>query len=328
MASTEQPIPLHLIAGPLGAGKTTAILHYLEQQAGQEHIAVVVNDFGSVGVDQSILGAAAPERPPTIKAIPGGCLCCTTPIYLEQALQQLAQEPAIDRIFIEPSGVVLLARLKQDVQRITAVLPVRLHSTVTLIPPGRIKETHYQALPFFRQLIDEADYLVANRCDQVTPEQQTVFREWTARLTPPKKAVWLTEFGRLPPHWFRDAAAPTNPSASAAMPDTHGQPHEHSAHDQQMVRGHWEAAADDVWDLAPLLAKLATAVDRQEQDGLLRCKGVIHTADGWRLLQWTEEGYACDPFPPQPVSRLEWICASPAAAAEWSTRLKPIRHAI
>jgi len=75
------PLPVHLVAGPLGVGKTTAILSYVERHAGREHVAVLVNDFGPVGMDGAIMRGAIGRvvgDQMKVLTIPGGCLCCAS----------------------------------------------------------------------------------------------------------------------------------------------------------------------------------------------------------------------------------------------------------
>src|SRR5690349_4024282 len=108
---TIRKTPVHLIAGPLGIGKTTAIISYLQRQAGREFVAVLVNDFGPVGLDAAIMeGALAQDASANtaIKMLPGGCVCCTSAAGLLSAFEELSVLPRVDRIIIEPSGLSLV----------------------------------------------------------------------------------------------------------------------------------------------------------------------------------------------------------------------------
>src|SRR5690606_14091856 len=100
------PLPVHLICGPLGVGKTTAILDRLQRTRGSEFTAVLVNDFGPVGLDGPIIESAlGAEAKVDVKMVPGGCVCCTAAAYLTQALAEVARRPGLDRLLIEPSGL-------------------------------------------------------------------------------------------------------------------------------------------------------------------------------------------------------------------------------
>lgn len=292
-------IPCQIIAGPLGIGKTTTLLAYLKRQQGRERIAILVNDFGTLGIDGTLLNAnpGSPESP-RIVSVPGGCLCCTASIYFEQGLHALAEREDIDRIFIEPSGIVLLTQLKEELHRIMARLPLTLGPTITLLSPVRVREAHYKALPFFTQLVDEADYLVANYADRATPEAIAHFQEWTGRLVPPKRGIYVTSHGVLPDALFESDESSTAPASTHPA---------HTAHHSQLQRGAWEAPPDAIMDPASLIDWLEKAAAAENHFGLLRLKGMIFTARGWMEIQWTEEGFDTRPFAPQNIQRLEWI---------------------
>ena len=95
-------IPTTIVTGFLGAGKTTAINHLLTEKPAGEHWALLVNEFGKVGVDAALIGPVAGV---SIREIAGGCLCCTAGLAFEGALNRLIGDTSPDRILIEPSGI-------------------------------------------------------------------------------------------------------------------------------------------------------------------------------------------------------------------------------
>jgi len=108
-------IPCTIVTGFLGAGKTTLIRHVLANANGRR-IAVIVNEFGDVGIDGEILkgcgDAACPED--NIVELANGCLCCTVADEFVPALDViLAKEPKIEHIVIETSGLALPKPLVQ-----------------------------------------------------------------------------------------------------------------------------------------------------------------------------------------------------------------------
>lgn len=101
--------PVTVITGFLGSGKTTLISH-LMQNAGGRRIAVVVNEFGDVGVDGEILkGCAIPDCPAeNIVELANGCICCTVADDFIPTMEELLKlEPRPDHILIETSGLAL-----------------------------------------------------------------------------------------------------------------------------------------------------------------------------------------------------------------------------
>lgn len=111
-------VPCTIITGFLGAGKTTLIRHILGNADGRK-LAVIVNEFGDVGIDGEILkgcgDAACPEE--NIVELANGCLCCTVADEFVPALDSiLAREPRVEHIIIETSGLALPKPLVQAFQ--------------------------------------------------------------------------------------------------------------------------------------------------------------------------------------------------------------------
>ncbi len=111
-------VPCTIITGFLGAGKTTLIRHILGNADGRK-LAVIVNEFGDVGIDGEILkgcgDAACPEE--NIVELANGCLCCTVADEFVPALDSiLAREPKVEHIIIETSGLALPKPLVQAFQ--------------------------------------------------------------------------------------------------------------------------------------------------------------------------------------------------------------------
>jgi cobalamin biosynthesis protein CobW len=115
MTETLARIPCTIVTGFLGAGKTTLIRHVLAN-AGGRRLAVIVNEFGDVGIDGEVLkgcgDAACPEE--NIVELANGCLCCTVADEFVPALDTiLARTPKVDHIVIETSGLALPKPLVQ-----------------------------------------------------------------------------------------------------------------------------------------------------------------------------------------------------------------------
>ena len=115
MSATLARVPCTIVTGFLGSGKTTLIRHVLANANGRR-LAVIVNEFGDVGIDGDILkgcgDAACPEE--NIVELANGCLCCTVADEFVPALDQiLARKPAVEHIVIETSGLALPKPLVQ-----------------------------------------------------------------------------------------------------------------------------------------------------------------------------------------------------------------------
>lgn len=98
-----QNIPTHVIAGPLGAGKTSLIRHLLAQKPAGERWAVLINEFGQIGLDAALLTQA--DDGIALGEVAGGCVCCVNGAPFQIGLGRLLRKARPDRLFIEPSGL-------------------------------------------------------------------------------------------------------------------------------------------------------------------------------------------------------------------------------
>ena len=104
MPSYLSAIPTNVVTGFLGAGKSTAILNLLKEKPEGERWAILVNEFGEVGIDGGLLGASS-GREVFVREVPGGCMCCTAGLPMQMAMNMLLARAKPDRLLIEPTGL-------------------------------------------------------------------------------------------------------------------------------------------------------------------------------------------------------------------------------
>lgn len=160
-------VPVHIVGGFLGTGKTTLLQRELARRG--ERCAVVVNDFGEARIDASLLGGAV-----AVRDIAGGCLCCTAPEGLAPALGAILDEIRPDRIFIEPSGLARPADLVDMLQRAGLRERVRVMPIVVLVDP-----TAQHPDP-----LEGADVVVLSHVDLASREQVAAARARVEALWP------------------------------------------------------------------------------------------------------------------------------------------------
>ncbi len=118
MNASLSRVPCTVVTGFLGAGKTTLVRNMLEHSGGRR-LAVIVNEFGDIGIDGEILKGCGIDNcsEDDIVELANGCICCTVADDFVPALDQiLARQPAVDHILIETSGLALPKPLVQAFQ--------------------------------------------------------------------------------------------------------------------------------------------------------------------------------------------------------------------
>lgn len=206
MAEKISQVRTNVITGYLGVGKTTAIRHLLENKPRGERWAVLVNEFGEVGVDGGLFGAGRDQV--FIREVPGGCMCCTAGLPMQVALSQLLARARPQRLLIEPTGLghprEVLATLADSVR--AGVLELR--ATLTLVDARCLADERYLRNDTFRQQLEVADLLLASKADLYGPRDLDNLRNYLACAgETARKPLQVIEQGRLSPEWLEGASA-------------------------------------------------------------------------------------------------------------------------
>ncbi|MGB2740003.1 MAG: GTP-binding protein [Cognaticolwellia sp.] len=159
-------VPTNIITGFLGVGKTSAILHLLKNKPEEERWAVLVNEFGEIGVDGSLMAGEYSEQYGVyIQEVPGGCMCCAAGVSMQVALNQLLKRAKPDRLLIEPTG---LGHPKEVLKELSAEhyqTVLALQKTITLVDARNLSDQRYTTHDIFNQQIAVADTVIGNKVD-------------------------------------------------------------------------------------------------------------------------------------------------------------------
>ncbi|HEY5658852.1 MAG TPA: GTP-binding protein [Myxococcota bacterium] len=271
-------VPVQIVSGFLGAGKTTAILARLRARRGQR-TAVIVNDFGEAALDEAALGEAEPFR---ITNIPGGCVCCTAPEGFAAALAAvLGEEP--DLLLIEPTGLARPQDLIDTIRRCPQREAFEMAPTLVLVDPHQVAAAQArgdaETLALLREQAEAADVLVANRTDLCSASELEALRGFVEALWPRPLAVHETRFGALPEAAF---AWPEGEGARAAGRERAPREHAHADSTAGFVARSWQWPPHAVFSRDRL---------RQALDGapLARFKGIFRTLEGVSRLELAGE---------------------------------------
>ena len=156
-----------LLFGFLGSGKTTLARRILEEWGPKRRLALIVNEFGDVGVDGEILEGNSID----LIQLSSGCLCCALKGSLLAAVDELASKEKLDHIVIEATGVAepeeLLASFsEEDFKERYDVGPV-----VTVVDAPKFLKIRTMLGPFYEAQVEKADMIILNKLDLSTAEQ-------------------------------------------------------------------------------------------------------------------------------------------------------------
>jgi G3E family GTPase len=164
-------VPVTIVTGFLGAGKTTLVRRFLETPEGHG-TAVVVNEFGAVGIDDALVRASSDE----VTLLGNGCLCCTTRSDLQIALRRLVAEretgtlPRFSRVLIETSGLADPGPILQTFATDRALGGEFFVEVVVAVVDASCGSTTLDWSAEARKQVLLADRLVVSKTDLCTPE--------------------------------------------------------------------------------------------------------------------------------------------------------------
>jgi len=269
-------IPTHVIAGPLGAGKTSLIRQLMAQRPANERWAVLINEYGQIGLDAALLSTS--DDGIALGEVAGGCLCCVNGAPFQVGLGRLLRKAKPDRLFIEPSGLghpsQLLAQLREAPWRgVLAVQPAIMVLDGQALACGQLlPEPQREALP-------DMGALVVNKSAGLTVENRLLI---TSQL--PDINTFFTNDGFLDfSDLIQEASEPIT-GAVDKIPDFSAEPFPlwidpfqpiravHNQSDGWSIGWRWHP--ERLFDLEKLHAFLSTTRWR-------RAKGVIHAVDKW-----------------------------------------------
>lgn len=233
---SKKKIPVNIIGGTLGVGKTTTINHLLKHKPPNEKWAILVNEYGLVGIDNALLTPASEQEKSggiQIKEVAGGCICCSAGFMFEVSLIQLLQRRP-DRLLIEPTGLAALSGIIETLEKKGIIEAVDIRSILCLLDPTKLKGSLERKETLDQ--IDSADIILASRSDLATPQQLDEFYSWADGLFPKKKMVAKIEQGCISTELLdlvsqRQIPVPTKGHS-------HGTEHHHEEHHHEEQHNH------------------------------------------------------------------------------------------
>lgn len=261
-------IPVWLVTGWLGSGKTTLIAAWLRDPALAD-AALIINEVGEVSLDDRLLSASVDSA----ALVADACVCCTGLPGLEQALADLfwdrlhRRRPAFGSVLIETTGLADPGPIVQAFERVDLLRERYQLAGVLVTASASAGMELIESQPHAREQLAHADAIVVTKCDRADGEALA----GALKALYPHAGIALSAQASL--SW---------PQAQALMTSRRKAPghgHEHHHHDT--------VTAFIALPQALGLAELETQVQRLRDPGLLRLKGVVRLDDGrLHTVQW------------------------------------------
>ena len=191
-------VPTNIITGFLGVGKTSTILHLLENKPGNERWAVLVNEFGEIGIDGSLFeGQRGDKQGVVIREVPGGCMCCAAGLPMQVALNQLLVKARPDRLLIEPTGLGHPKEVLNVLLSIHYRESLSLQKTLTLLDARKLSDSRYTSHETFNQQIAVADTVIGNKLDLYEDKDQEKLIAYVKKTGKAQVKVIFSQHGEV-----------------------------------------------------------------------------------------------------------------------------------
>lgn len=158
---------IDVISGFLGAGKTTLIKKLLDEALKGEKIALIENEFGTVGID----GVMMKDYDIQIRELNAGCICCSIAGDFTQGLKEVLRAYKPDRVIIEPSGVSKLSDVIKGCRPFVNSEDIILNSCITVIDITKFKMYIKNFAEFYKDQIAEAKTIILSRTGSISKEK-------------------------------------------------------------------------------------------------------------------------------------------------------------
>jgi G3E family GTPase len=260
-------IPVHIISGFLGSGKTTLMNHLLRTKTGSQKFALIVNDFGKIPLDGDLLD----REGYTLKELSSGCVCCTLRGPLSDTLAAFALEEHPDIILMETTGVAIPAELATVFRSEELEDLVRIGNIVSVVDANSFLkyEPHFQVLG---KQVRQANTILMNKVDQSAPDSLAAVRNRIKFLSMPEAIMTETDHCQIAPELILN-------SRQVYLPNYLNL----AGHEATLQSFSYETQSRfSLEKVKSFLQKLP--------DCVVRAKGIVCTDVGVRVIQLTTSG--------------------------------------
>lgn len=285
-------VKTHIISGFLGAGKTTLLQHLLQQKPEGETWAILMNEFGQIGIDQQLLPQDTGYE---VKELLGGCLCCAGQLPMQIALSRLIQDKQPDRLFIEPTGLGHPAQLLEQLTEPHWQSQIDMRALVTVVDGSRLHDEDWIQQELYQDQLKAAQIVVVSHADTMTELDQKQLDQFKNDYLAYIQTWLLAENGNIQ---LEQIDVPHQGIQRKIVPLIHIQKQYQPTDDFPVIKqlpyhyvesangytvAGWKFSKRWQFDFYALLDVLC------EQKDWLRIKGIFNTDQGWMSFNFNPE---------------------------------------
>ena len=324
-------VPITLLTGYLGSGKTTLINHILTNQDNMR-IAVIVNDIGEVNIDASLIekGGIVTERDESLVALSNGCICCNLKMDLVKQIMDILEQDKFDYIVIEASGICEPLPIAQTIVAIPEMLEgnrgdiCRLDSIVTVVDALRLRDEFNCGNNLKEDSIDDEDIekliieqlefcniIVLNKVDEVTEEELNEIKA-VIRSIQPKAKIIEANYSKVDINEILDTnrfeLEETSMTAGWVEALEHHHEHEHEHGDESSEVLEYGIETFVYYRRSPMNRKMFYEwLDEKWDKSIIRTKGMVYFTDEMNNAYMVESAGNSKSL----VDTGPWVCAMP-----------------
>ena len=293
IVAPQAAVPTHIISGFLGAGKTTLLKAWLAQKPAGEVWAVLMNEFGQIGIDQALL----PNQDGfAVQELTGGCLCCSSQLPMQLALSRLLKEHQPDRLFIEPTGLGHPEQLLQQLSAPEWQQTLNLRGLVSVVDGSRLNDSEWVGQNLYQDQLKAAQIIVVSHADTMQAQDDDALEQLKKEYAAYQQLWLLSEDGKTD---FQALDVAYGGSARKLQPllSIQRQAASNVVHKVQQLPYHyvesnagyqvagWKFPKRWQFDFYDLLDVLC------EQQDWLRIKAIFNTNQGWKSFNFNPEQF-------------------------------------
>ena len=329
----NKQVPITLLTGYLGSGKTTLINHILTNQQNKK-IAVIVNDIGEVNIDANLIekGGIVTERDESLVALSNGCICCNLKMDLVKQIIDIIKQDKFDHIVIEASGICEPLPIAETIVAIPEMLTTttnedicKLDSIITVVDALRLKEEfncgnnlkqeNLKDEDIEKLIIEQLEFcniIVLNKTDEVTKEELNEIKAIIKSIQPKAKII-ETNYSKVDINQILD----TNTFNIEETPMSAGwiEALENSNHDHEHEHEHESGEALEYgiqtfvyYRRSPMNRNLFCKwLDEKWDKSIIRTKGMVYFTDDFDNAYMVESAGNSKNL----VNTGPWVCAMP-----------------